>query len=116
MTRALMGLFLLLAATISFAQSSVAPAPSPSAAPTFTKDVAPILQRNCQVCHRPGEPGPFSMLTYEQTRPCGMARHVDIQFHEMPPWFADARYGKFSSAMGLGPAEIDTLSKWAVAG
>jgi hypothetical protein len=38
-------------------------------APTFTKDVAPILQKNCQSCHRPGEAGPFSMLTYEDTRP-----------------------------------------------
>jgi hypothetical protein len=37
--------------------------------PTFTRDVARILQKNCQVCHRPGEVGPFSLLTYEQTRP-----------------------------------------------
>src|SRR6266850_1956408 len=116
MTRALMGLFLLLAAAISFAQSSVAPAASPNAAPTFTKDVAPILQKNCQVCHRPGEPGPFSMLTYEETRPWAMAMKLDIQSHKMPPWFADPRYGKFSNAMSLSPAEIETLSKWADAG
>ena len=38
-------------------------------APTFTKDVAPILQKDCQTCHRPGEAAPFSMLTYEETRP-----------------------------------------------
>ena len=38
-------------------------------APTFAKDVAPILQKNCQSCHRPGEAAPFSMLTYEETRP-----------------------------------------------
>src|ERR1700686_3003043 len=37
--------------------------------PTFTKDVAPILQKHCQTCHRPGEAAPFSMLTYEETRP-----------------------------------------------
>ena len=36
------------------------------AVPTYTKDVAPVLQKNCQVCHRPGEAGPFSMLTYER--------------------------------------------------
>ena len=39
-----------------------------SAPPTFTKDVAPILQKHCQTCHRPGEAAPFSMLTYEDTR------------------------------------------------
>src|SRR5258708_315744 len=116
MTRALMCLFYLLAAAISFAQSSLAPAPSSTAAPTFTKDVAPILQRNCQVCHRPGEPGPFSMLTYEETRPWAMAMKLDIQSHKMPPWFADPRYGKFTNAMSLSPAEIETLSKWADAG
>jgi hypothetical protein len=44
-----------------------------AAVPTFTKDIAPIVQKNCQVCHRPGEAGPFSMLTYEQTRPWAAA-------------------------------------------
>ena len=39
------------------------------AAPTFHKDVLPILQKNCQSCHRPGEVAPFSLLTYESTRP-----------------------------------------------
>jgi len=65
--RLLFTLVLLLSAALSFGQSTSSPAPS--AAPTFTRDVAPILQRNCQVCHRQGEAGPFSMLTYEQTRP-----------------------------------------------
>ena len=41
----------------------------PAAAPTFSKDVAPIIYKNCTVCHRPGEIGPFSMLTYAETRP-----------------------------------------------
>src|SRR6266496_6618701 len=75
---------------------------------TFTKDVAPILQKNCQVCHRPGEAGPFSMLTYEQTRPWAMAMKVAVQTGKMPPWFADRRYGKFSNAMSLSSAEIET--------
>src|SRR5258708_29060581 len=113
MTRALMCLFYLLSAANSFAQTSVATAPSPNAAPTFTKNVAPILQKNCQVCHRPGEPGPFSMLTYEETRPWAMAMKLDIQSHKMPPWFADPRYGKFTNDMSLSPPEIATLSKLA---
>ena len=116
MTRLQATVLLFLAAAISFAQSSTTPAPSSNPAPTFTKDVAPILQKNCKVCHRPGEPGPFSMLTYEDTRPWAMLIKLDIQNHKMPPWFADPHYGKFSNAMSLTPAEIDTISKWADAG
>ena len=41
-----------------------------AAAPTFAKDVAPIFYKNCTVCHRPGEIGPLSLLTYAETRPC----------------------------------------------
>src|ERR1700675_4017647 len=107
-------LVLLLSAALSWGQSGGSPL-SP-AAPTFTKDIAPILQKNCQVCHRPGEAGPFSMLTYEQTRPWAMAMKLDVQTGKMPPWFADPRYGKFSNAMSLGPSEIETLAKWAEAG
>ena len=49
--------------------SSVTMAADAGSAPTYSRDIAPILQQHCQVCHRPGEAGPFSMLTYEQTRP-----------------------------------------------
>ena len=58
-------------------------------AQTFTKDVAPILQRNCQMCHRPGEAAPFSMLTYEQTRPWAKAILAAVVQKKMPPWYAD---------------------------
>lgn len=84
--------------------------------PTFTKDVAPILQKDCQVCHRPGEAGPFSMLTYEQTRPWAMAMKEAIQTRKMPPWFADPHYGHFSNGRTLTEAEIDTIAAWANSG
>src|SRR5215467_14722372 len=67
--------------------------------PTYSKDVAPIIQKNCQVCHRPGEAGPFPMLNYRQVRPWAQAIKVAIQSGKMPPWFADPRYGSFSNAM-----------------
>jgi hypothetical protein len=82
-------------------------------APTFTKDVAPILQKNCQVCHRPGEAGPFSMLTYEETRPWAAAMKEAVETKKMPPWFADARYGHFSNSTALSPREIETIVAWA---
>ena len=69
-------------------------------APTFTRDVAPILEKNCQVCHRPGEAGPFSMLTYEQTRPWAAAIRQAVKTRKMPPWFADAHYGKIFQCDG----------------
>ena len=56
---------------------------------TFTKDVAPILQNKCQSCHRPGEAGPFPMMTYEDIRPWTGAIKLAVQHKVMPPWYAD---------------------------
>ena len=93
--------------------SAAALAAQTSDVPTFTKDVAPILENHCQICHRPGEAGPFSMLTYEQTRPWAASMKEAVQTKKMPPWFADPHYGAFSNANSLTPAEIDTLARWA---
>ena len=60
---------LAVAATVGVATQTQTPAASAAAAPTFHKDVAPILNDNCVSCHRPGEIGPMSFLTYESTRP-----------------------------------------------
>jgi mono/diheme cytochrome c family protein len=82
-------------------------------APTYTHDVALILQKHCQVCHRPGEAGPFSMMTYEQARPWAVAMKEAVLTKKMPPWFADPQYGKFSNANMLTEEEIHTIAKWA---
>ena len=97
---------------LPFAAGLLSGASANTTAPTFTKDVAPILQRNCQTCHRPGEAGPFSMLTYEQTRPWAAAIKEAVITRKMPPWFADPRYGKFSNSDTLTQGEIDTLVAW----
>jgi len=62
---------------------------------TFNKDVLPILQKNCQACHRPGEAAPFSLLTYESARPWAKAIKNAVVSRKMPPWFADPKYGHF---------------------
>jgi hypothetical protein len=85
-------------------------------APTFARDVAPIFQKNCQVCHRPGEIGPFPLLTYEQARPWAAAIKEAVKAQKMPPWFADPRYGHFSNSTALTPTEIHTIAAWADAG
>jgi len=87
-----------------------------AAPPTFTKDVAPILQKNCQECHRPGEIGPMPLLTYEETRPWATAIKSSVATRKMPPWFADRHYGKFSNDRSLNQQDIDTLVAWANAG
>src|SRR5262247_2338188 len=83
-----------------------------SAAITFHKDVLPVLQKNCQSCHRPGQIGPFSMLTYKDTRPWAKAIKQAVLSRVMPPWFADPRYGHFNNDRSLTQTEIDTIVGW----
>src|ERR1700758_1049393 len=80
--------------------------------PTFAKDVAPLLQRNCQTCHRPGQAAPFSLLTYEQARPWAKAIKEAVVQRKMPPWFADPQYGHFANNPSLSRSEIETLVAW----
>src|SRR4029079_5856120 len=107
------------AAAVAASSAKVAsvPATAPRAdIPTYSKDVAPVLQKSCQVCHRPGEAGPFSLLTYEDARPRAAAIKSAIVGGRMPPWHADPHYGKFSNSMSLSAPEIDTIVKWADGG
>lgn len=87
-----------------------------SAAPTFHKDVLPVLQRHCQECHRPGETAPMSLLTYDQVRPWVKAIKQTTALKKMPPWFADTGIGKFHNERRLTSQELATLAAWADAG
>ena len=82
-------------------------------APTFHKDVLPILQRNCQSCHRPGNIAPMSFLSYETTRPWAKAMKAAVVSRKMPPWFADPQYNHFSNDRSLKQDDIETIVKWA---
>ena len=84
--------------------------------PTFTKDVAPILLKNCAGCHRPGEIAPMSLLTYEDARPWAKAIRDEVADGTMPPWHADAPHGTFLNERVLTVAEKDTIVKWANGG
>lgn len=86
-------------------------------APTYSKDVAPILQKNCQECHRPGQVAPFSLLTYEQAKKRGTdLAHVTGE-KLMPPWPASPDVGgPFRDQRVLTAKEIATISAWAEAG
>ncbi len=83
---------------------------------TYSKDVAPILQNNCETCHRPGEAAPMSFRSYQETRPWAAAISEAVTLKKMPPWFADPRYGHFKNDRSLKQQDIDTLVAWAKTG
>jgi len=85
-------------------------------APTFYKDVLPVLQDHCHGCHRDGAVAPMPLVTYEQTRPWAGAMAHAVEMKMMPPWFADARYGHFANDTSLTEQQIATISAWSKAG
>src|SRR5579871_3461918 len=87
-----------------------------SAAPEFHKDVEPLLQAHCQTCHRPGEIGPMSLLTYEDTRKWAKSIRQAVLTRKMPPWFADNNVQHYSNDVSLSAADIDTIKNWVDAG
>ncbi len=101
---------LLLTPTLAFAQA----ASPPVDAPTFAKDVAPILQRSCQTCHRVGQLAPMSLVTYEEVRPWARAIRARVVAREMPPWHLDKTIGiqQFKNDRSLSDEEIATIARW----
>src|SRR5437667_2968598 len=85
---------------------------------TFTKDIAPILQRSCQNCHRPDGMAPMSLLTYEDVRPWARAIKLRTSVREMPPWFIERNIGvqKFKDDLSLSDEEIAKIASWVDSG
>ena len=81
---------------------------------TFTKDVAPILQRSCQNCHRPGSNAPMSLMTYEDARPYARSIKTKTASRLMPPWHVERNIGiqKFKDDPSLTEQEIATIAAW----
>ncbi len=86
------------------------------ATPTFSKDVAPILFKNCAGCHRPGDIAPMSLLSYETARPWARAIREQVAAGNMPPWHATQPHGTFSNDRRLSEKDKDTLIRWADGG
>lgn len=79
---------------------------------TYTKDVSRILQKNCQECHRPGQIGPFPLMSYDDVSAwSAMIREV-VDDGRMPPWHADPKIGKFSNDRRLSAEDKKTLLAW----
>jgi hypothetical protein len=97
-------------APVALLISTAAAAPKP--APTFAKDIAPVLQARCQGCHRPGEAAPMPLLEYRDVRPWAKAIKEAVVLKRMPPWFADPSIGHFRNDRSLSQDEINTLVAW----
>jgi hypothetical protein len=100
------------------AQQSAGPSPDPSTELTFTKDVAPILQQNCQVCHQPGAIGPMSLMTYEDARRYARRMSRMVESRDMPPYQYDDDIGiqELKEDWRMSDDEIATISAWVAAG
>jgi len=85
-------------------------------APTFSKEVAPILFQNCVTCHRPGEAAPFSLLTYQDAKKRGKLIAQVTHSRQMPPWKADKGDVVFRGDRRLKDEQIDVLKRWVEAG
>jgi len=87
-------------------------APADSSGPTFAKDVAPILYKNCVDCHRATMFAPMSLVTYDEVRPWARAIKQRVVAREMPPWHADGAAGVFKNDARLSQQEVDTIAAW----
>src|SRR5688500_19985153 len=89
---------------------------------TFTKDIAPILQRSCQNCHRPGQVAPMSLLTYEDARPWARSMKARTAIRDkagaMPPWYIEKNIGiqHYKNDPSLSDEEVAKIAKWADSG
>lgn len=82
----------------------------------FNNNVAPILQKHCSSCHQPGEVGPMSLLNYQDAADMSLMIGEVVENGRMPPWHADARFGKWSNERRLSGAEKQTILDWVKAG
>ena len=90
----------------------------PLPAPTFTKDIAPILQRSCQSCHRQGEIAPMALTSYQEVRPWARSIKSRVVARDMPPFHVDRTIGiqSFKDDPSLSDAEIQLIARWVDAG
>jgi mono/diheme cytochrome c family protein len=92
--------------------------PDPGDEVTYAKDVAPILQRNCQICHQVGAIGPMSLMTYEEVRPWAEFIKIQVVSRNMPPYHYDTHVGiqELKHDARLSEEEIATIASWVDAG
>jgi peroxiredoxin len=86
--------------------------PKNEGAITYTKHIAPILQKNCQECHRPGHIGPMSLVDYKHVLAWSDTIKEVVADRRMPPWYANPKHGKFRNDRRLSDEDRKTLLAW----
>ncbi len=94
------------------------PRPLPQHEITYHRDIAPLMQKNCQSCHRPGEVAPFELLTYEDAYYNAETIAEVVEERRMPPWHAylNPKFGQLNHDARLSEKEISTIMAWVRAG
>ena len=97
-----------MAVTLVILVGVIAPvtAQTPDGPVTFTEHVAPILYNSCTTCHRPGQVGPMSLLTYQDARPWAQSIRGKVSDRTMPPWHADPQIGTWANDRSLTDDEM----------
>ena len=112
----ILGVSAVVAGASSLFVAGVAAQRGQAATPTFTKDVAPVIFKNCATCHRPGGMGPMSLLTYDIAREHAYEIGEMVAAGKMPPWHADPAHGRFANDRSLSDAEKQTIARWVAGG
>ncbi len=102
--------------SMAWAQTLPSRSRSASAEVTFNRQIIRIFQQNCQVCHHPGDIGPFSMMTYRDALPWARRIKTETQARRMPPWKPAPGYGEFLDERRLTQKQIDLIARWVDAG
>ena len=108
-----------IACTSALTAYAAAPARTPSNQPeqiTFSKHIAPILNRHCVTCHRPGAIGPFALTTFPDVRPRAALIAAATHRRAMPPWKPEPGFGEFQGERRLSTGEVDLIRRWVEAG
>lgn len=87
-----------------------------STAPTFNRDIAPLIFKHCAPCHHELSPAPFNLLTYRDVRQRATLVAAVTRSRYMPPWKPEPGYGDFAASRRLSDAEIGTIEQWVAAG
>ena len=107
---------LLIAGLCSFILEARNQIPQPQKEVTYTRDIAPILNKNCVMCHRPDDVAPMSLMTYEEVLPFARMIQQDVTQRKMPPWHADPHVGEFMNDARLSNEELSIIDTWVKGG
>src|SRR5205085_1724748 len=80
--------------------------------PTFSENIAPIIYKNCTLCHRPGSAGPFNLISYNDVKKHAKTIALTVESRLMPPWTADPAYSHSRDEKILPDKEIELIKKW----